>query len=35
MSLPQFLEHLSVQGIPAVDYSPTELDQELAAFDAK
>ena len=35
MSLPQFLEHLSVQGIAVVDYSPTELAQELAAFDAK
>jgi predicted HTH domain antitoxin len=35
MSLPQFLEYLSVQGIPVVDYSPTELVQELAAFDAK
>jgi predicted HTH domain antitoxin len=35
MSLAQFLEHLSAQGIPVVDYSPTELVQELAAFDAK
>lgn len=34
MSLPQFLTHLSDQGIPVVDYSPAELEQELAAFDA-
>ena len=34
MSLPQFLAHLSDQGIPVVDYSPTELEQELTAFDA-
>jgi len=34
MSLPQFLEHLSDQGIAVVDYSPTDLEQELTAFDA-
>lgn len=34
MSLPQFLAHLSAQGIPVVDYDPAELEQELAAFDA-
>lgn len=33
MSLPQFLEHLSDQGIPVVDYNPTELEQELSSFD--
>jgi len=33
MSLPQFLAHLSAQGIPAVDYASDELAQELAAFD--
>lgn len=33
MSLPQFLAHLSDQGIPVVDYDPGELAQELAAFD--
>ncbi len=35
MSLPQFLAHLSAQGIAVVDYEPTELAQELAAFDAE
>ena len=34
MSLPQFLAHLSAQGIPVVDHEPAELEQELAAFDA-
>lgn len=34
MSLPQFLAHLSAQGIAVVDYDPAELVQELAAFDA-
>ncbi len=34
MSLAQFLEHLSAQGIAVVDYEATELEQELAAFDA-
>ena len=34
MSLPQFLAHLSNQGIPVVDYDPSELAQELAIFDA-
>ncbi|MFT4269217.1 MAG: UPF0175 family protein [Xenophilus sp.] len=34
MSLPQFLAHLSAQGIPVVDHDPAELEQELAAFDA-
>lgn len=34
MSLPQFLAHLSAQGIPVVDHDPSELAQELAAFDA-
>lgn len=34
ISLPQFLAHLSVQGIPVVDHDPAELEQELAAFDA-
>lgn len=34
MSLPQFLAHLSDQGIPVVDYSPTELEQELKAFES-
>jgi predicted HTH domain antitoxin len=34
MSLPDFLEYLSTQGIPVVDYDPAELKQELAAFDA-
>lgn len=34
MSLPQFLAHLSAQGIAVVDYEPIELRQELAAFDA-
>ena len=33
MSLPQFLAHLSAQGIPVVDHEPAELEQELAAFD--
>ncbi len=33
MSLPQFLAHLSEQGIAVVDYDPGELAQELAAFD--
>ncbi|PJK08370.1 prevent-host-death family protein [Lysobacteraceae bacterium NML95-0200] len=33
MSLPQFLAHLSVQGIPVSDYAPAELAQELDAFD--
>jgi len=33
MTLPQFLDYLSAQGIPVVDYAPEELDQELAAFD--
>jgi predicted HTH domain antitoxin len=33
MSLPQFLAHLSDQGIAVVDYDPGELAQELAAFD--
>ena len=34
MSLPQFLAHISAQGIPVVDHDPAELEQELAAFDA-
>jgi predicted HTH domain antitoxin len=34
MSLPQFLAHLSAQGIPVVDYDPAELEQEFAASDA-
>lgn len=34
MSLPQFLEHLSAQGIPVVDHDPGELEDELAAFAA-
>lgn len=34
MSLPQFLAHLSAQGIAVVDYDPAELEQELAAFDS-
>jgi len=35
MTLPQFLDYLSAQGIPVVDYAPEELDRELAAFDAQ
>ncbi len=34
MNLPQFLAHLSAQGIPVVDHDPAQLEQELAAFDA-
>jgi len=34
MSLPQFLAHLSAQGIAVVNYDRAELAQELAAFDA-
>jgi predicted HTH domain antitoxin len=34
MSLPQFLAHLSAQGIPVVDHEPSELEHEIAAFDA-
>ena len=34
MSLPQFLGHLSAQGVAVVDHDPSELAQELAAFDA-
>lgn len=34
MRLPQFLAHLSAQGIAVVDHDPAELEQELAAFDA-
>lgn len=34
MSLPQFLAHVSAQGIAVVDHDPAELAQELAAFDA-
>jgi predicted HTH domain antitoxin len=34
MSLPQFLAHVSAQGIAVVDHHPAELEQELAAFDA-
>lgn len=34
MGLPQFLAHLSAQGIAVVDHDPAELAQELAAFDA-
>ena len=34
MSLPQFLAHLSAQGIAVVDHEPAELEQELVAFDA-
>jgi predicted HTH domain antitoxin len=33
MSLPQFLAHLSAQGIAVVDHDPDELAQELAAFN--
>lgn len=33
MSLPQFLAHLSDQGIAVVDHDPGELEHELAAFD--
>lgn len=33
MSLPQFLAHLSAQGIAVVDYEPDQLNQELDAFD--
>ena len=35
LSLPQFLAHLSAQGIAVVDYDPAELGQELAAFDSE
>ena len=34
MSLPQFLAHLSAQGVAVVNHDPAELEQELAAFDA-
>ncbi|MBV8158434.1 MAG: UPF0175 family protein, partial [Dyella sp.] len=34
MSLPQFLAHLSAQGIAVVNYDRAELVQELGAFDA-
>jgi predicted HTH domain antitoxin len=33
MSLPQFLAHLSAQGVAVVDYDPVELEQELAGFN--
>jgi predicted HTH domain antitoxin len=33
MLVPQFLAHLSAQGIAVVNYEPTELVQELADFD--
>lgn len=33
MSLPQFLAHLSAQGIAVVDHDPDESAQELAAFN--
>jgi len=35
MSLPQFLAHVSAQGIPVADHDPAELARELAAFDTK
>lgn len=34
MSLPQFLAHVSAQGIPVVEHDPADLQQELDAFDA-
>jgi predicted HTH domain antitoxin len=34
LSIEDFIAHLGAQGIPAVDYSPEELDKELAAFGA-
>lgn len=34
MGLPQFLAHLSAQGIDVVDHDPDELRHELAAFNA-
>jgi len=34
MSLPQFLAHLSAQGIAVVNYDRAELVRELVAFDA-
>lgn len=33
MSLPQFLTHLSMQGIAVVDHDPAELEHELDAFN--
>jgi predicted HTH domain antitoxin len=33
MSLAEFLEHVSTQGIPVVDYDPAELAEELARFE--
>jgi len=29
-----FIKHLGAMGVPAVDYPPEELDDELAALDA-
>jgi len=34
MPLAQFLDYLGAQGIPVVNHTPEELEQELAAFDA-
>jgi hypothetical protein len=33
MSLAEFLEHASAQGIPVVDYAPAELAEELAYLE--
>lgn len=34
LSLEEFIARLGAMGIPAVDYSAEELDEELAAFEA-
>lgn len=34
MSLAEFLEYVSAQGIPVVDYDATELAEELAQFES-
>ncbi len=33
LPLEAFIEHLAARGIPAVDYPPEEVDEELAAFE--
>jgi len=33
LPLEEFIRHLGVMGVPAVDYPPEELDKELAALE--
>lgn len=34
LPIEEFVKHVGAMGVPAVDYSPSELDAELSAFKA-